>query len=225
MIRRPEGALGELVEIDDTNGRLRLLRGPRLGPIPLPEAVVSGGPLEDRTQREAVLRVAESIRADDGRYPALLAILGRARPSIRGLAAGGRVQSTDLSEMKALALGLDASYLFLQGPPGTGKTWTGARIVVHLLAHGRRIGIAAQSHKAIHNLLTEIEKVARSGGVRFKGSRSHPPRTRNPNTPANSSRATPTMRRSRARVLTFSSLPAPLGCFHEWTWTVLWTIS
>jgi len=160
---------GELVEIDDTNGRLRLLRGPRLGPIPLPEAVVSGGPLEDRTQREAVLRVAESIRAEDGRYPALLAILGRARPSIRGLGADGRVQSTDLSEMKALALGLDASYLFLQGPPGTGKTWTGARIVVHLLAHGRRVGIAAQSHKAIHNLLTEIEKVARSGGVRFKG--------------------------------------------------------
>src|SRR6185436_4561501 len=28
---------GELVEIDDTKGRLRLLRGPRLGPIPLPE--------------------------------------------------------------------------------------------------------------------------------------------------------------------------------------------
>jgi uncharacterized protein len=71
--------------------------------------------------------------------------------------------------MKALALGLDASHLFLQGPPGTGKTWTGARIVVHLLAHGRRVGIAAGSHKAIHNLLAEIEKVARDTAVRFKG--------------------------------------------------------
>jgi len=71
--------------------------------------------------------------------------------------------------MQALALGLDASYLFLQGPPGTGKTWTGARIVVHLLAHGRRVGIAAQSHKAIHNLLAEIEKVARATGLRFEG--------------------------------------------------------
>ena len=69
--------------------------------------------------------------------------------------------------MKALALGLDGSYLFLQGPPGTGKTWTGARIVVHLLAAGRRVGIAAQSHKAIHNLLAEIERVARETGVRF----------------------------------------------------------
>jgi len=160
---------GEIVEIDDTNGRLRLQRGPRFGSGPLPGAVVAGGPIEDRTQRAAVLRLAESIRAGDGRYPALRAILDREQPSIRGLAPGGTVQTTDLEEMKALALRLDASYLFLQGPPGTGKTWTGARIVVHLLAGRQRIGIAAQSHKAIHNLLAEIEKVARADGVRFKG--------------------------------------------------------
>ncbi len=160
---------GEIVEIDDTIGRLRLQRGPRFSSRPLPEAVVAGGPIEDRTQRAAVLRLAESIRAGDGRYPALRAILDRERPSIRGVAPGGIVQTTDLEEMRALALGLDASYLFLQGPPGTGKTWTGARIVAHLLANGRRIGIAAQSHKAIHNLLAEVEKVARAAGVRFKG--------------------------------------------------------
>jgi len=163
---------GDIVEIDDTTGavgRLRLLRGPKFGSRPLPEAIVAGGPIEDRTQRAAVLRLAESIRAGDGRYPALRAILARERPSIHGQAPDATIQTTDLTTMQALALGLDASYLFLQGPPGTGKTWTGARIVVHLLAHGRRIGIAAQSHKAIHNLLTEIEKVARAAGLRFKG--------------------------------------------------------
>jgi len=163
---------GDIVEIDDTSGpvgRLRLLRGPKFGSRPLPEAIVAGGPLEDRTQRAAVLRLADSMRAGDGRYPALRAILAREHPRIRGLAPGARIQTTDLAAMQALALGLDASYLFLQGPPGTGKTWTGARIVVQLLAHGRRIGIAAQSHKAIHNLLAEIEKVARAAGVRVKG--------------------------------------------------------
>jgi predicted RecB family nuclease len=160
---------GDIVEIDDTNGRLRLQRGPSFASRPFPEAIVAGGPIEDRTQRAAVLRLAESIRAGDGRYPALRAILARERPRVRGLAPGGTVQTIDLEEMQALALGLDASYLFLQGPPGTGKTWTGARIIVHLLASGRRIGVAAQSHKAIHNLLVEIEKVARAAGVRFKG--------------------------------------------------------
>jgi len=160
---------GKVLGIDDTHGRLRLQRGPSFASRPLPKAVVAGGPIEDRTQRAAVLRLAESIRAGDGRYPALRAILDRERPRLRGLAPGGTVQTIDLEEMKALALGLDASYLFLQGPPGTGKTWTGARIVVHLLARGHRVGIAAQSHKAIHNLLAEIEKVARAGGVQFKG--------------------------------------------------------
>jgi uncharacterized protein len=160
---------GEILAIDDTSGVLELLRGPKIGSTSLPSEIVAGGPIDDRTQRAAVLRVAESIRAGDGRYPALQAILARERPRIRGRAAESRIQTIDLSEMKALALSLDGSYLFLQGPPGTGKTWTGARIVVHLLASGRRVGIAAQSHKAIHNLLDEIETVARDTGVRFKG--------------------------------------------------------
>jgi uncharacterized protein len=160
---------GEILAIDDTNGILQLVRGPKFGSTPLPSEIVAGGPIDDRPQRAAVLRVADSIRADDGRYPALQAILARERPRIRGRGADSRIQTTDPSGMKALALGLDGSYLFLQGPPGTGKTWTGARIVVHLLASGRRVGIAAQSHKAIHNLLDEIEAVARDSGVRFKG--------------------------------------------------------
>jgi uncharacterized protein len=160
---------GKIVQIDDTNGRLRLQRGPSFGGAPLPAALVAAGPIENRSQRAALLRLGESFRAGDARYPALRAVLAREQPTIRGLAPGADVQTTDLEEMKSLALDLDASYLFLQGPPGTGKTWTGARIVVHLLAHGRRVGIAAQSHKAIHNLLAEVEKVARETGVRFKG--------------------------------------------------------
>jgi predicted RecB family nuclease len=160
---------GEILAIDDTNGILQLVRGPKFGSTSLPSEIVAGGPIDDRPQRAAVLRVADSIRVDDGRYPALQAILARERPRIRGRGADSRIQTTDPSGMKALALGLDGSYLFLQGPPGTGKTWTGARIVVHLLASGRRVGIAAQSHKAIHNLLDEIEAVARDTGVGFKG--------------------------------------------------------
>ncbi|HKX01016.1 MAG TPA: TM0106 family RecB-like putative nuclease [Methylomirabilota bacterium] len=163
---------GDIVEIDDTSGavgRVRLVRSPSLASRPLPEALVAGGPIDDRAQRAAVLRLAESIRAGDGRYPALRAILARERPRILGVAPGGSVQTTDVEAMKALALGLDSSYLFLQGPPGTGKTWTGARLVVALLGRGRRVGVAAQSHKAIHNLLGEIEKVARDAGVAFEG--------------------------------------------------------
>ena len=163
---------GTIVQIDDTTGavgKLRLSRGLKADAKPLPEAVIAGGPLDDRPQRAATMRVAESMRSGDVRYAAIRSILAREHPRIHGRATASTVQTTDLAEMQALALGLDASYLFLQGPPGTGKTWTGARIVAHLLAGGKRVGIAAQSHKAIHNLLGEIERVARETSLRFKG--------------------------------------------------------
>ena len=160
---------GEILEIDDAKGIVRLRRGPSFDGDPLPKALIAEGPYSDREQQNAVMRVAETIRDGDGSYPALRAILGREHPRVRGRAAGERLQTLDLEEMKALALGLDGSYLFIQGPPGSGKTWTGARLAVHLLAQGNRLGVSAQSHKAIHNLLTEIEKVAAEEDVIFAG--------------------------------------------------------
>jgi predicted RecB family nuclease len=160
---------GEILEIDDARGVLLLKRGPTLAAAPLPKALIAEGPYANPDQRDAILRVAESIRDGDGRYPALEAILGREHPRFRGRSAGGRFQTTDPAEMKALALGLDGSYLFIQGPPGSGKTWTGACLVAHLLAQGKRIGVAAQSHKVIHNLLDQIEREAREQDVRFRG--------------------------------------------------------
>lgn len=160
---------GSILEIDDAAGTLRLLRGPTLAAVPLPRALIAGGPYSNREQRNAVVRLGESVHRGDARYPALEAILDRVHPRVRGHTASGRIQTTDLTEMKALALGLDGSYLFVQGPPGTGKTWTGARLITHLLAKGQRVGVAAQSHKAIHNVLQEVEAVARHDGVRFRG--------------------------------------------------------
>src|SRR5207302_391054 len=61
------------------------------------------------------------------------------------------------------------SYLFIQGPPGSGKTYQGARAIVHLLGNKKRVGVASNSHKAIHNLLDEVEKVARDESVSFVG--------------------------------------------------------
>ena len=79
------------------------------------------------------------------------------------------MQTTDLEELKRLVSDLDHSYLFVQGPPGSGKTWTGARLIVHLLRTGKRVGVTATSHKAIHNLLDEVERVAAQEGVDFRG--------------------------------------------------------
>jgi uncharacterized protein len=163
-----EGA-GEILEIDDTTGMLKLLRGPKLAGTALPEALIPGGPYRDHDQRLALFRLAESIQNGDGRYPALEAVLKRERPRIHGLSTTEPVHTIDLDEMKSRALRLDSSYLFIQGPPGAGKTWAGARLIAHLLQNGKRVGVAAQSHKAIDNLLSEVEKFVRETGLTFCG--------------------------------------------------------
>jgi uncharacterized protein len=122
----------QIVEIDDALGLLRLRRGPKYQETPLPRALIPGGPWDTRAQRAALARLAES----PDRYPALRAILRRDIPR------------------------KDESYLFIQGPPGSGKTYRAAQIVAELLADGKRVGVAAPSHKAIHKLLEEIEQAA-----------------------------------------------------------------
>jgi predicted RecB family nuclease len=159
-----EGA-GKIVQLDDGVGRLTLARGPKLEELPLPRALIPGGPYDTRPQRDALARLARSLLEGTHRYRALEGILARERPR------AGRevVQTTDLEQMKLLVSDLDESHLVVQGPPGSGKTWTGARLIVHLLDEGARVGVTATSHKAIHNLLAEVERVAAAQGVDFKG--------------------------------------------------------
>ncbi|CAN5172796.1 TM0106 family RecB-like putative nuclease [soil metagenome] len=54
-------------------------------------------------------------------------------------------------------LASEDSYLAVQGPPGTGKTYNGARVIAGLVrAHGWRIGVVAQSHSTVENMLQAI---------------------------------------------------------------------
>jgi len=64
---------------------------------------------------------------------------------------------------------LEDSLLVVQGPPGTGKTFNAARAIAVLIGTGHRIGVAANSHKAIDNLLKEVSAVASKTGLRISG--------------------------------------------------------
>jgi len=56
-------------------------------------------------------------------------------------------------------LTLDKSYLAVQGPPGTGKTYLGAHTIKRLVEyHHWKIGVVAQSHAVVENLLTGVVK-------------------------------------------------------------------
>jgi uncharacterized protein len=160
---------GAAVRIDTARGRVYLRRGPKLAPVSLPSAVVKGKPLSDTAQRQALGRLADEIAGGGSGYRAVRALLTRDLPRFRGRRLGDSLQTIDLEAQKALVASLDESYLFIQGPPGSGKTWTGARLIVSLIAQGKRVGVAALSHKAINNLLGEVEKAAVEMKVSFTG--------------------------------------------------------
>ncbi len=157
---------GEVVAINVSEGWLELLRGPSLANKPIPRALVPDKPLDNTVHRRALARLADDVTLQFG---VARALLERQRPAIRGVEPGADIQTLDLERQKQLVHGLDSSFLFIQGPPGSGKTYTGARLIVSLLAAGKRVGAAATSHKAIHNLLSEVESVAHAEGQTFRG--------------------------------------------------------
>lgn len=75
--------------------------------------------------------------------------------------------------------------LVVQGPPGTGKTYTAAHVINALLAAGKNVGVASNSHKAVVNLLIECGEVARKNnnnlvGIKVGGEDQGPLFTDNP---------------------------------------------
>jgi uncharacterized protein len=76
---------------------------------------------------------------------------GRALEPVREGARGA------IDAIRDSLLALDDSYLAVQGPPGTGKTYTGARVVADLVnRHGWTVGVVAQSHAVVENMLDAI---------------------------------------------------------------------
>jgi uncharacterized protein len=63
-----------------------------------------------------------------------------------------------------LAPSLADSYLAIQGPPGSGKTTVGAEMILDLVKRGERVGITANSHKVIGNLVDKLMEEARGRG-------------------------------------------------------------
>jgi predicted RecB family nuclease len=166
--------VGKIIAIEDGDayGVLTLVRGPSLNGVPLPPALTVRNIVPASSVLDAIARFGEAVLADGGcRYRAAYDVLTGAAPRLRSDGNVRMIQpaSVDEASIRAVSDALDDSYLFIQGPPGAGKTYIGARLVVDLLKRRHKVGITANSHKAIHNLLDEVEKVAAERGVSFLG--------------------------------------------------------
>lgn len=133
-----------------------------------PEAVFAHGFVGAGEMKESLLRlgrhVAEHGLEGDGPYRAARALLLRERlpgqdGSIR------REDERVLDTALRLAADLPPGVLPIQGPPGAGKTYTGSRMIAALVAAGRTVGITANSHKVIRNLLGKVVEAAEERGL------------------------------------------------------------
>ena len=74
--------------------------------------------------------------------------------------------------MHAAVRALDRSYVAVQGPPGAGKTFLASHVIARLVAEGAKVGVVAQSHAVIENLMSACcarEGFDASRAVRLRG--------------------------------------------------------
>jgi uncharacterized protein len=167
---RTESGAGEVVAIDPIAGWIELSRGVK-SESPHPTSLIPASPIPTKEQRDALMRLGQRVAdhgfAGIGPYQAARDLLCLEPPRIDGVIEGAPlVQAGERAKdvARLLAPRLNSTYLAIQGPPGSGKTTIGAELILDLVNKGKRIGITANSHKVIGNLLDKTMGEARSIG-------------------------------------------------------------
>lgn len=164
--------MGTISHLDTRAGIVRVKRTLK-GDDAFPEAgsLVPDPSLNKGVLVSAIQRVAESWADGQPSYQALLDLIDREPPRLKGWAGGPLRQEGEslIDAATARCLAMDETTLFIQGPPGTGKTYTSARVICALIAAGKRVGISSNSHKAIGNLMVAVEKAAVELGMDIAG--------------------------------------------------------
>ncbi len=107
---------------------------------------------------DQLLRAEKNVGASDGAFPVDPAtdILRRLRADHHG----GKVMSQAIgNDVDAIVFSLLSvpTYVAVQGPPGTGKTYVGSHVIARLVNdHGWKVGVVAQSHAVVENMLDRV---------------------------------------------------------------------
>ncbi|HAP39398.1 MAG TPA: helicase [Nitrospira sp.] len=159
-----------LSSLDAARGRLELKLGKKSlnekfgGAFPQEGSLLPHEHISSAVIQAALAEVAARHLSDELPSP-VAALLNRRPPP--GLIGQSGESSTDIAIRVAGAMSGDC--LVIQGPPGTGKTYTASRVIASLLAAGRKIGVASNSHKAVVNLLLACGDAVRGNGGRLQG--------------------------------------------------------
>lgn len=151
------------------------------GPVPGEDSKPSNTPSSPRTL-PSVLDAAASLT---GVKSASVDLLFRRAPRLKKGASNAKNAENlplevdfsgsalpTVDAVHAAVRALDRSYVAVQGPPGAGKTFLASHVIARLVAEGAKVGVVAQSHAVIENLMSAC--CARDGfdvsrAVRLRG--------------------------------------------------------
>jgi predicted RecB family nuclease len=134
-----------------------------------PEAIFAHSVVGTQVLADSLMRLGEYVADNgikgDGEHRAARDLLMAAAPRLRGQDLQQPSESA-LGAAIRVGLNLDRSVFPVQGPPGAGKTFTGARMICALAGQGKTVGVTANSHKVIRNLLDEVVSAANQQSIR-----------------------------------------------------------
>ena len=173
-LRMPGGdPIGVLVSIDSQDRTVDIRKQRKTADVH-PEAVFAHDIISTQVQKEALVRIGGHVAdygiAGDGAYGAARDLLLRQPPRLDGEPVR-RTGETALDAALRIARKGSFGVLPIQGPPGAGKTFTAARMVCELVRNGARVGITANSHKVIVNLLDAALAAAEERGLDLRAVR------------------------------------------------------
>jgi predicted RecB family nuclease len=124
-----------------------------------PEAVFAHKSFDRDERPESLLRLGQHVTENGmdgvGEHRAVRDLLMGIAPRLRGQSLQVEGESM-LRAAARVAVAFDQTVFPVQGPPGAGKTFTGARMICALVRAGKRVGITANSHKVVRNLLDAV---------------------------------------------------------------------
>ena len=155
------------------------------GPVPAEDSGASSESEEAPASSRALPSVLDAAASLTGVESASADLLFRRAPRLKQSASNaknaenlprevdfpGSVLPT-VDAVHAAVRALDRSYVAVQGPPGAGKTFLASHVIARLVAEGAKVGVVAQSHAVIENLM--VACCAREGfdvsrAVRLRG--------------------------------------------------------
>ena len=165
--------VGTVFHVDDPQGVIDIRRGNNQ-PAPDARSLIPFDFFNPRPKQESLQRLAHWVIRNDidnpGQFKAARDLLTRRPPHFK-VPPGQplRLAGEEVADAaRRLVSSIDNSYLAIQGPPGSGKSTVGAEMIVDLVAAGHRIGVTANSHKVIGELLAKVADAAADRGVNVR---------------------------------------------------------